>query len=187
MEFVNIQNRSNGMVYYDVKDMGIKREFAPKEIKKVSLEEIEKLRYVPGGKKLLDEYLQILTDKEEVFEEFVPNIQPEYHYTDEDIKKVMLEGSLDAFLDLMDFSPEGSLDVIKELAVKLPLNDMAKRDALKDKTGFDVTAALLHLREQEQAEKEMGTEPISDNKSKRRVPIQTSTPVKSSFKIPTYN
>lgn len=191
MEFVSIQNRSNGMVYYDIKDMGIKREFTPKEIKKVSVEEIEKLRFIPGGRKILDDYLYILTNNEEILEEYVPNIQPEYHYTDDDIKEVMINGSLDAFLDLLDFCPEGSLDVIKDLAIKLPLNDVAKREALKDKTGFNVDAALQHLREQELAELEEGKEPVSESRGKRRVPIQTPTTakteeVKNSFKIPTY-
>jgi len=39
----------------------------------------------------------------------------------------MKTGSLDEFLDCLDFAPEGVTDLIKTLAVELPLNDVAKR------------------------------------------------------------
>ena len=45
----------------------------------------------------------------------------------------------------------GSIDLIKDLAVKIRLNDFNKREAIKAKTGFDVSAALAHI-EEEKAE-----------------------------------
>ena len=54
----------------------------------------------------------------------------------------MLTGSLDAFLDCLDFAPEGVLQIIKDAAVELPLNDVQKREAIKTKLGFDVSAAV---------------------------------------------
>ena len=68
--------------------------------------------------------------------------EPEYFYTEADVKRIMLSGSLDEFLDLLDFAPEAIIDTIKELSVNLPLNDVAKRDAIKEKFGFDVSRAI---------------------------------------------
>ena len=39
------------------------------------------------------------------------------------------------------------------MAVQLPLTDMNKRKALKQKTGFDVDAALRHIEEEKAEEK----------------------------------
>jgi len=55
---------------------------------------------------------------------------------------LLQHGSLDEFLDCLDFAPEGVLDLIKEYAVTLPLNDVAKRQAILDKLGFNVTVAI---------------------------------------------
>lgn len=54
----------------------------------------------------------------------------------------MVNGTLDQFLDCLDFSPEAVKESIKDIAVELPLNDMAKRDAIREKLGFDVTKAI---------------------------------------------
>ena len=56
-------------------------------------------------------------------------------------------GSLDAWLDCLDFAPEGVLQIIKDAAVELPLNDVQKRDAIKEKLGFDVSAAIANNKE----------------------------------------
>ena len=61
---------------------------------------------------------------------------------EEDIKKLLLTGSLDAFLDCLDFAPEGVLGIVKTLAVSLPVNDVAKRDAILEKLNFNVTKAI---------------------------------------------
>jgi len=54
----------------------------------------------------------------------------------------MEHGSLDEFLDCLDFAPEGVKDLIKNLAVELPLNDVAKREAIFNKLGFNVDNAI---------------------------------------------
>ena len=69
-------------------------------------------------------------------------LEPEYYYSESDIKRIMISGSLDQFLDLLDFSPAGNIDVIKSLAVELPLNDMQKRDAIQKKFGFNINKAI---------------------------------------------
>ena len=64
-----------------------------------------------------------------------------------DIVKLLREGSLDSFLDALDFAPRAVIDVIKKFSVELPLLDPSKRKALKEKTGFDVEAAIKHKEE----------------------------------------
>lgn len=66
----------------------------------------------------------------------------EYFYSREDIKKLMESGSLDQFLDCLDFAPAGVKDIIKDMAVELPLNDMNKRQAIMEKLNFDVNKAI---------------------------------------------
>ena len=69
-------------------------------------------------------------------------VEPEYDYTPTDIKNLLLNGSLDELLDCLDFAPEGVIEIVKDLAVELPLNDVAKREAILNKTGFNVTNAI---------------------------------------------
>ena len=136
----NVRNRSAGMVGYAIPENNIIREFAPGETKKISFEELEKLTYQPGGRILMEQYLQIQSDI--VTENLNIHTEPEYKMSDEEIKELMLNGSLDAFLDCLDFAPDGVIDLIKKLAVSIPLNDMEKREAIKNKFGFDVTKAI---------------------------------------------
>ena len=70
--------------------------------------------------------------------------EPEYYLDEAGVIKLLTEGSLDEFLDCLDFAPIGVIDLIKSLAVSLPLSDYNKRKALKDKTGFDLDKALTN-------------------------------------------
>lgn len=152
MEKVLVKNRSAAMVFYKVPDMGIKREFLPNEVKDVTKEELVKLSYADGGQYIIDNFLQILTKDEEdkeFVEEILSDLQPEYNYSEEDIKKLCLEGSLDEFLDFLDFAPEGGLDLLKKVAVELPIKNIDKIDAIYDKLGFSVSKALENLKNED--------------------------------------
>lgn len=144
-KIIKIKNRSSGMTGYRIPEMNIRREFAPGEEKRISFEELEKLTFVPGGKTLIDEYLQV-TD-EEVIDDLNINAEPEYFMSEEQVKDLLLNGSMDEFLDCLEFAPNGVLDLIKDLAVKLPVRDMKKSLAIKDKLGFDCGAAIRHVEE----------------------------------------
>lgn len=76
-------------------------------------------------------------------------VEPEYNYTPEDIKKLLQEGTLDELLDCLDFAPEGVTDLVKVIAVELPLNDVAKREAILEKLHFNVTNAIEIKKETE--------------------------------------
>ena len=143
---VKVKNRSgNGIVGYTIPDMGnLRREFQDGEEKILTYEEIRKLSYIPGGSMILKDYL-IIEDKN-VLKELNYDIEPEYFYSKEDIIRLMQTGTLDEFLDCLDFAPEGVKESIKSIAVELPLNDVAKRQAIQEKLGFNVTNAIENLK-----------------------------------------
>ena len=64
---------------------------------------------------LLDEYFMILDDA--IANKISPNTssEPEYKYTEENIKELLTSGSYDAFLDFLDFAPQGAIDIVKNL------------------------------------------------------------------------
>jgi len=138
---IKVTNKYNGTVGYDVVDLGVHRNFYPNESKEITFDELEKLSFTPGGDIILKDFLEI-TDKEAIMKLFSQEPEPEYHYTKEDVKKLMQTGTLDQFLDCLDFAPESVKEIIKDMAVELPLNDIAKRQAIQEKLGFDVTRAI---------------------------------------------
>ena len=139
---MKIKNRSASIVGYTIPDLNVRRRFAPGEVKDITKEEIEKLLYQPGGRELFLDDLQAPADEMKAlgFEE----LEPEYFYSHEDIEKLMTSGSLDAFLDFLDFASTGAVGIAQDLAIKLPLADMNKAEALKKATGFDVMKAISH-------------------------------------------
>lgn len=148
----NVKNRSAGVAVYKIPELGIRRSFAPGEVKQISAEELEKLTYRPGGMAILSNFLQIQST--EGLQRVGLNPQPEYHMSEQDIAKLLTTGSMDAFLDCLDFAPPGVIDLIKKMSVSLPLGDINKRRALKEKTGFDCDAALKHVMEEKEDEGE---------------------------------
>ena len=139
--YVKVINKFNGRVGYDVPDLGIHRDFFPKEQKNISLEQLTRLSYTPGGQVILREYLEI-TDKKIATSLLHYEPEPEYYYSAKDVINLMKNGTLEQFLDCLDFAPEVIKDIIKEEAVKLPLNDVAKREAIREKLNFDVSRAI---------------------------------------------
>lgn len=140
-KLVEVVNKYNAPVGYDIPDSGIHRNFYPGESKQISFAELEKLIYVPGGDVILREYLEI-TDESVAEELFSRKSEPEYHYSRDDIKKLLEQGSYDQFLDCLDFAPAVVKEMIKDMSVDLPLNDVAKRKAIQEKLGFDVDRAI---------------------------------------------
>ena len=164
---VKIKNRvGNGTVGYTIPDMNnLTRIFEDGEEKIVTFEEIRKLSYLHGGSKILKNYLTI-EDKEILSEiNFIP--EPEYFYTREDIIKLMQTGSLDEFLDCLDFAPDGVKETIKTL-VELPLNDVAKRDAIQEKLGFNVNNAIENKKITEEDVPDLSVKPIGQRRAAAR-------------------
>lgn len=147
-----VKNRSASRVGYSIPEDGIRRTFAPGEVKNITYNELLKLSYQPGGREMMVQFLQILS--ENGLDKLNIHAQPEYYMSEQQVVDLLRTGSMDAFLDALDFAPVGVIDLIKKFAVQLPLNDMNKRKALYEKTGFDVTKALIHDEESKAPETE---------------------------------
>lgn len=140
-KMIKVQNRDFGTVGYNIPDLNnLHRTFQPNEIKVLSFDELFKLSQVPGGDYIISNYL-IIHD-EEAIKELIGMIEPEYFYTEQDIVRIMQNGSLDEFEDCLNFAPLGVLELIKQVAVSLPLNDVAKRDLIQKKLDFSVSGAI---------------------------------------------
>ena len=168
-KIVRVTNRDNGHVGYRIPDMNnLVRDFSANETKNITVEELKKLAYISGGPTLIRDYLII--DDAEVVKEVLGKVEPEYYYTEDDVKNLLLAGSLDALKDCLEFAPKGTIDLVKKLAIEMPLNDIAKRKAILEMTGFNVDAAIMVNEE---------TKEESDNTQKVR---RISEPVKEEVK-----
>jgi hypothetical protein len=176
-----VKNRGAGFVTYRIPEDGIRRSFAPGETKEVSYEELEKLTFQAGGMTILTNYLQI--QDMETIKNFNMRVEPEYHMNEVDVANLIRTGSLDAFLDALDFAPVAVIDLIKKLSIEIPLTDMQKRKALKEKTGFDVDAALKHIEEEKEDDQ---TTILKQNNGERRVKTE-EVPAGRRTSVPKYN
>lgn len=138
---VKISNRDSGSVGYHVQELNITRKFYQTgETKEVTMNELRKLSYQPGGLALIRDCLVI--HNEEALKELDPEYEPEYFYGEKEIKDLLLYGTEAQFLDCLDFAPVGVIEIIKKMAVELEINDLAKREAIFKKTGFNVNNAI---------------------------------------------
>ena len=152
---INVKNRNNGPVGYTIPEMNnLRRQYMPNEIKQVPFKELFALASVPGGEKILRDYLII--ENQEALGMIFSKVEPEYFYTIEDVKKIMSSGTLDEFLDMMDFAPAGVIEMVKDYAVVLPLRDLDKIEAIRNKTGFDVIQAIEIKNTKTEEEEEKG-------------------------------
>jgi hypothetical protein len=150
-KFCNVKNRSGSHIVYNIPEDGIRRAFAPGEVKKISFEELEKLTYQAGGMEIITRFLQVQDNA--VLNNFNMKVEPEYHLDEKQIAQIIAHGSLDEFLDTLDFAPDGVIDLIKRMAIQMPMTDYNKMKALKEKTGLDVEAALKNIRAEKEDEK----------------------------------
>ena len=168
-----VTNRSGSQVCYHIPELNnLRREFAIGETKQIPYDELQRLYYIPGGANLLTNYLLI---EKEAVDKLGMETELEYDFTEKEIVELLTTKSLNAFLDALDFAPEGVKEIIKDLAVKLPLTDFNKIQALKEKTGFDCTKALVVSREE--------TGDVGE-KTRREEPKTTG---RRETSLPTYN
>lgn len=160
---VSIKNRSAGMCVYSVPELHVRRQLAPGQTIMVPRDEIEKLMYRPGGKEMLTFFLQVQDTS--ILTDYNIEVEPEYNMSEKDVIELINNGSIDEFMDVLDFAPAGVIDLIKTYAVSLPMNDANKRIALKKATDFDVDAAIRH--NMEDKEEEQGDQPTEQKKQRR--------------------
>jgi len=168
---VKVTNRDNGNVGYTIPDLNnLVRTFSPNETKEVTMEELRKLSYIPGGERILRDYLVI--ENEEAIEELLNHVEPEYFYTENEIKDLLVNGSLDALKDCLEFAPAGTIDLVKKISVELPLNDVEKRETIFKMTGFNVDSAVKIDKESKEDEEQQ--EPTKERRVNAVTASQTT-------------
>ena len=182
-EMVIVTNRNNGYTGYQIPDTGVSRNFAPGESKRISKEELMQLSYIEGGEYLLKNYLIVNNDK--TLEELNISVQPEYYYTEEEIKELLTTGSLDQLEDTLNFAPDGVIEIIKDMAVKTELPDTRKRKMISEKTGFNIDNAIRvnEVMEEDQI-KDEHSEPIERKASP--INVESDTPQRKAAPIKKY-
>lgn len=161
-DICNVTNRSTSSVIYRIDERHIRRVFAPRETKQVPFYEITEVCAQPGGRELFHDYL-LIREKDAIKQATNIKEEVEYFMTEDQIKAWMPTCSLPEFQDALDFAPQGVKDLIKKWAVDLPLNDVAKREALKTQLGFNVDKAVEVDRESKK------DEPTTQKPNGRRV------------------
>lgn len=168
---VKVTNRDAGQVGYTLPDRNLHRTFAVGETKKIDLEELEQLSYVPGGEYILKNCL--IVNDTDALSALNIEVEPEYFYTETEIRKILSTGTLDELEDCLNFAPEGVLELIKKIAVEEELPDTRKRKLISEKTGLNIDNAINvnHIMNTDNKEDTAGTE----TKTRKASPIQVKS------------
>ena len=165
---IRVTNRDNGSVGYTIPDMGnLHRNFQSGESKEVTMEELRKLAWLPGGQYILENLLVI--ENVEAQQELLPSVEPEYNYTKTDVENLLSKGSVEQLQDCLDFAPDGVVNMVKDIAVSTELNDMRKREVILEATKFNVSKAIEVNRETERDDAAVATI------GRRAAPINATT------------
>lgn len=165
-----VRNRNNGSTGYTLPDSNVRRLFAPAESKKIPLGELRSLQYAPGGDYIIKNLL-IVEDKE-ALDALNMKVEPEYFYTEKEIRDLLLNKSMDEFLDFLDFATQGAIELAKDIAVREEIPDSRKREALSKKTGFNIDNAIQINRIMDEPEDEKA----EDKPKERRVKAEEKKP-----------
>lgn len=175
---IKLRNRAAGKIIYRIPDLNnCRREFEANETKTVTFEEIEKLSYDKGGRYLLNHYLVI--DDIAARDEIMGHVELEYDWTEREIKNMLIHGSTDQLLDCLDFAPLGVISLVKEMAVKLELNDIRKRQIIQEKLGFNISNAI-------EFNKETNEQTSSNDGAMHVRRVQVNAGAENAEKKPTY-
>lgn len=138
---IKVTNRDNGTVGYMIPDLNNRpRDFRPNETKEITFEELRALLSLPGGSYLLHNCFTL--DNAEAVQELLGEVEPEYFYTEEKVKDLLVNGSIEELEDCLNFAPDGVIEIIKKHAVDIELNDVRKRDLICEKTELNVNKAI---------------------------------------------
>ena len=178
---IRVENRDNSIV----PETKVRRRFQAYETKEIPMGELRQMIQQPGCKNVIINHLII--HSQEAVAELLPDVEPEYFYNTKDVEFLLTRGSYDQLLDALDFAPEGVITLIKDQAVNTELNDMRKREAILDKTGFNVTQAIEIKRatqvKTEEAPKARRSAPIGEEKiSESNAPVRRTTAPKYELK-----
>ena len=84
--------------------------------------------------------------------------------TEQQVRDLILTGSMDEWLDALDFAPEGVIDLVKNLSVQLPLTDTNKMRVFQEKKGINLER-MIRARQEELAEAEQSNQAAAEKKA----------------------
>jgi len=145
---VRVRNLTDQTVAYTIPELRVRRVFRGFEHKELTAGELRQLWYLPGGSRLLQDYLAV--ENQELAAEFGISedvFTHEYSWTLDDVKRVLLTGSIDELADALDFAPIGIVDTIISQAVILQIPDINKHRLIQQVTGHDVTKMIKYAEE----------------------------------------
>lgn len=170
-KLISVTNRDSGHVGYTIPERNLHRSFMAGETKKIPLDELQQLQWVPGGEYILKHLLMI--DNKDALSSLNMEVEPEYFYTEEDIRELLSpKGTLDQLKDFLDYSPAGGIELIKKIAVETELPDTRKRKIISEATGFNIDNAINvnAILNAEDAESESSEQPKGQ---RRAAPIKS--------------
>ena len=135
---VIVRNRNAGSTRYML-DNGVSRHFEHNEVKKIPFGELKTLTYTNGVQCILKDCL-VIENEEALLLNL--EVEPEYFYSEEEVKTILLNGTLDQLEDMLNFAPDGIIEIVKKLAISLEILDIHKRDMISEKTGFSINNAI---------------------------------------------
>lgn len=166
-QYVTVTNRNNGTTGYTLTN-GFRRQFAIGQSKDIDIAELKELIGIPGGEYILQNYLVI--EDQAALSYLNLHTEPEYFYTEKEIKELLLQGSLEQLEDCLNFAPEGVLDLIQSIAIDIKLPDVRKRDLIFKKTGFNISNALMV----NQVLEGDNAQVVEEKKTRKAAPIKTT-------------
>lgn len=144
-EKIAVKNRSSSRVGYKIESLRVYRSWKKTgDVLFIPKEELIELRIaVPGGLKLLEDYL-LIEDETARSEVFGYELEPEYAYSEKEIEYLLYEGPDEQFLDCLDYAPYGVLEIIKQMAIKKKPNTTVKFDAINEKFKINLNTLIVN-------------------------------------------
>lgn len=179
----SVKNRSASRIFYDLPDFekGVTRTFMPGEVKPITGEELLALTYRDGGQNLINEFL--LIEDADAKAEVVTNDEPEYDLDEAGVYKLLVEGTCDQLYDCLNFGPEGVKDLVKQLAIEMPLNDLNKCEVIHELLGYDV-ASIVKINKEIAAEEAVDNKTVAPTKTRKSKTAEVETvPAKKTRKV----
>lgn len=169
-----------GQVAYELKDPPINRSWRPSELKIVTFHELYALSNKPGGRYLLQHNLQIRDNK--VREALQLPLDPEYLYTEEDAKNLVINGTKEQILDALEFGPVGLAAMIKHFAVVnvTTIDKMEFFNTLFSMNIQEIRNSMEKVEETPTVQRERRSAPVSDEVVEPVKRERKSTPLKPS-------
>lgn len=165
IKLVPVTNRDNGLVCLKLSNNKL-IEFNQGQTRKVSIDDLIEANSSTGNRVILRDYL-VIQDKEALdILEMEP--EPEYFYSEKEIRKLLSEGTLEQLEDCLNFAPGGVIDLLKDIAVEIKLPDTRKRELIAKKTGFNIDN-ILYVKKQ--LETEVEEKPKEEKASRKAAPI----------------